>query len=169
MLLDDPASSPTGRWRVRPIGGNHERAEPVSFDRFGHGQASRQALKTVFFRLQSLSRHSYLVVWRSSRGDGSSSLVFFNIFASRVSGEKCESGRSRALVYLTSYPKDRCTWRSVFIALHLDFTGGKCGILHRARTSGRGPVAPPVAALHGTGDARAVGGVRWRARAALRI
>ena len=76
MLLDDPTSSPTGRWRVRPIGGNHERAEPVSLDRFGHGQASRQALKTVFFRLQSLSRHSELVVWRSSRGDGSSSLVF---------------------------------------------------------------------------------------------
>ena len=89
MLLDDPASSPTGRWRVRPIGGNHERAEPVSFDRFGHGQASRQALKTVFFRLQSLSRHSYLVVWRSSRGDGSGSLVFSTKISADLPLEFC--------------------------------------------------------------------------------
>ena len=80
-LLDEPGSSTSGRRCVHPIVGHHKSAEPVSFDRFGHGQASRQALKTVIFRLQSLSRHSKLVVWRSSRGGGSGSLVFFNSFS----------------------------------------------------------------------------------------
>ena len=75
-LLDEPGSSTSGRRCVHPIVGHHKRAEPVSFDRFSHGHAWRQMLEMVVFVVQSLSRHSYLVVWRSSRGDGSSSLVF---------------------------------------------------------------------------------------------
>ena len=79
-LLGGLASSTAGSWRVRRVVWDEKRAEPVSLDRFSHGHAWRLMLEMVVFVVQSLSRHGIEVVWRSSRGDGSSSLVFSTTF-----------------------------------------------------------------------------------------